>query len=502
MNHWIFNVKDGIIDGERKKGIEIYLQRMKDGFWGLTPEASNLRYLEPDDKVVFYLAGSGEQKFLGTCLLESRCHELSGEEKALLWHNKFFRPTHGVRLKHVKIWGNPKPIHPLLKIRALKFIADSSIWGSYLQGSARSISLEDYTTITQNIELEVNRKTGTDSILASGMLRVLEDKDETDKAQALFISNLNKLADRTGIISVGYQGESQKLEASWSRKLNVWWIGETSGNRYWNAFGIGEPEWNRAYSHSIICEINPPFQGINRSIAGVFARDLNGKLYLLHRGKIGGGRKGIGKTKFENEYRGAWVTVEDGSELSRLALIASFESPRFAEQVADFVHQVERIKRKSASNSNILSLTLNTTAINFKEEFQGTKKFNTVSKEIAAQCDHGIIVNTLAKSFENEGITVGSNSRVDLYTVDSISNLKTLFEVKTDTTPTRIYEAIGQLFYHASNLSMNCKLVAVFPKSIDNDSKKIFQKLNIQCLTYEWINDVPSFVGFNAKSFI
>jgi hypothetical protein len=502
VNHWIFKVKDDIIDGDRKEGIEIYLQRMSDRFWGLNPKASSLRYLEPNDKVVFYLAGFGEYKFLGTCLLDSRYYELSKEEKTLLGHSKFFRPSHGVRLKQVNIWGTPKPIKPLIKAGALKFIADPSIWGSYLQGSIRSISPEDYETIAQGTESETRIRAGAYSISTNSMLKVVEYKAEIDKAQVLFMQNLGKFADRMGIISVGYQGESQKLRASWSKKLDIWWVGETSGNRYWNAFGTGEPEWNSGYSHSITCEINPPFQGINRSIAGVFAKDPNGKLYLLHRGKIGGGKKGIGKTKFENEYRGVWVPVEDGSEFSRLALIASFESSRFGEQVADFVHQVERIKSKNTSNNKFVSLVPNTMATSFREEFQGTKKFNVISKEIEAQCDHGIVVNTLAKRFENEGMTVGSNLRVDLFTVDSNNNLKALFEVKTESTSTRIYEAIGQLFYNATDLSMNCKLVAVFPKSIDDASRKVFHRLNIQCLTYEWVNDIPSFVGFNAKSFI
>lgn len=189
VNHWVFKVKDDIIDGDRKEGIEICLQRMSDRFWGLNPKASSLRYLEPNDKVVFYLAGSGEHKFLGTCLLDSRHYELSKEEKTLLWHSKFFRPSHGVRLKQVNIWSTPKPINPLIKAGALKFIADPSIWGSYLQGSIRSISPEDYETITQGNESEARIRTGAYSISANSMLKVVDYKAEIDKAQVLFMQN-------------------------------------------------------------------------------------------------------------------------------------------------------------------------------------------------------------------------------------------------------------------------------------------------------------------------
>ena len=34
INYWIFTVKDDKIGTMKKKGIEIYKQRMHDGFWG------------------------------------------------------------------------------------------------------------------------------------------------------------------------------------------------------------------------------------------------------------------------------------------------------------------------------------------------------------------------------------------------------------------------------------------------------------------------------------
>ena len=119
------------------------------------------------------------------------------------------------------------------------------------------------------------------------MLKVLDDKAEIQRAETLLLSKLNNRSDKQGIIDVGYQGESQQLNAHWSRQLNIWWITEDSGNRFWNAFGTGEPKWNSLSSHSITCEINPPYEGIDRRIAGIFAKDPDGKLPLLHRGKLG-----------------------------------------------------------------------------------------------------------------------------------------------------------------------------------------------------------------------
>lgn len=150
--YWIFPVKDNKIGTIKKKGIEIYMQRMSDRFWGLNEKSSNRFYLEPSDRIVFYLAGIGGHMFLGTCILDSRYYKLSEEEKRQFWHGPFFQATHGVRLKDIRIWRPSKSIHPLIK--KLKFIKDPLEWGTYLQGSIRKISEDDYITIVQPDELE------------------------------------------------------------------------------------------------------------------------------------------------------------------------------------------------------------------------------------------------------------------------------------------------------------------------------------------------------------
>lgn len=176
-------------------------------------------------------------------------------------------------------------------------------------------------------------------------LKVLEQKADIDKAQSLFVKKLKQAADKTEKIWVGYQGGNEFLEASWSKALGIWWVHSTADeNRYWNAFGIGEPKWGTTFSHSIICEINPPFEGINRYMAGAFAMDSKGQLYLLHRGKIGGGKPGNSKTKFVTEYNDEWISAADGGTVNEFAMVAPFESSQFADRVAKFVYQIERMK--------------------------------------------------------------------------------------------------------------------------------------------------------------
>lgn len=302
---------------------------------------------------------------------------------------------------------------------------------------------------------------------------------------------MNKLdlrADKQGIINVGYKGESQKLHAHWSSELDIWWIAEDSGNRYWNAFGTGEPKWDTSYSHSITCEINPPYEGIDRRIAGVFAKDPDDKLHLLHRGKLGGGKPGIGKALFIKEFTGTWEEVEDGTEFTKLALVASFENPRFAEQIADFVHEVERIK---VAPSTIKAPAL--LAPVFRDEFFGTKKLSSIGSRTLANSDHGLVVNTLAKNLKDKGFAVGNTRNVDLFILDSAGNPTVMFEVKTDLTSTQVYEAVGQLYFHSAKLGAKCRLIALFPNNISQDIKDTFRTLGIQLLTYNFINNLPVF---------
>lgn len=328
------------------------------------------------------------------------------------------------------------------------------------------------------------------------MLKILDDKAEIQKAQTLLMSKLNNKSDKQGIINVGYQGESQQLSAHWSKGLDIWWIAEDSGNRFWNAFGTGEPKWNTGYSHSITCEINPPYEGIDRHIAGVFAKDPDGGLHLLHRGKLGGGKPGIGKALFERKFTGTWEEVEDGTEFTNLALVASFDNPRFAEQIADFVHEVERIKVAPATAKAPASLE----AV-FKEEFFGVKKVSSTSRQTVSNSDHGLIVNTLAKSLKDKGIAVGNTHYVDLFILDSAGNPTVLFEVKTDSTSTQVYEALGQLYFHSAKIKAKCRLIAVFPSNVSQEIRDAFSNLGIQLLTYNFTNNLPVFDSKTLSAF-
>ena len=90
---------------------------------------------------------------------------------------------------------------------------------------------------------------------------------------------------------VGYQGGAQRKDVYWSDALGYWGLFEPSAvkGRFWICFGLQDPaDFDNL---SITVEINPPIDGVNRRCAGMFLRDLVGKTYIAHSGKVGGGAK-------------------------------------------------------------------------------------------------------------------------------------------------------------------------------------------------------------------
>jgi len=143
--YWIFTVVDRRIGKEKKKGIEIYRQRMSDSFWGIEEKAQNRMWIREGDHVVFYLGRSDGKKFLGTCTLASNYCELNENERRRLHHGPFFQSTHGVKLKGIDVWEKQIPIDSL--VQKLGFISNKTYWQSHLQGSIREIFESDYLII-------------------------------------------------------------------------------------------------------------------------------------------------------------------------------------------------------------------------------------------------------------------------------------------------------------------------------------------------------------------
>ncbi|MDD5451345.1 MAG: hypothetical protein PHT49_05565 [Desulfovibrionales bacterium] len=317
------------------------------------------------------------------------------------------------------------------------------------------------------------------------MLKVLNKKHDIDNAQKIFLTHFFNIVDKKINVKIGYPGGNFKSKVSWLAKLGIWVCSFKRSGRHINLFGVGEPEEGDMIP--ITCEINFPVNGINRRIGGAFLTDSTGDIFVAHRGKIGGGKKGIGKSLFEDQYRGRWEIVEDNGFDTEVALISALKSPRFVNQVRQFVFEVNRIKSLSSIPSSQPISPADSDE--FKEEFSGKKRQYKTSRIIEAECDHGLIVNNLSSVLEELGLTVRNDKNRDIYIIDSNRKITAIFEVKTDTSTTSMYSAVGQLLLNSISLTVRPRLILVIPEQVDKTLESKLKQLGIESLIFKWVTD-------------
>lgn len=313
------------------------------------------------------------------------------------------------------------------------------------------------------------------------MYRVITSKRRIQSLQNKLVEQFKRQSDEIRYPILGHQGGSWKEEVFYSEKFNIWFCGFRAENRFWNALGLGEPV--DEVNANITCEINFPFEDINRRIAGVFAEDEFGNEFILHRGKIGGGRRGIGKALFQEQYRGKYVTAIDGEVDTEFALIGDVNSEKLIQQIASFVREVHRIKEGGG--------TVVAPEFTFNEEFFGKKKISG-REETEAICNHGIIVNALASVLEENGFNIGKDKNRDLFTHSS-GELRNIFEVKPDYGNSSLYSAIGQLIIYS--IGNKAKLFVVLPTGLKSSIIKKLHTVGIEIIEFNWVDETPEFIG-------
>lgn len=325
------------------------------------------------------------------------------------------------------------------------------------------------------------------------MLKVIQKKADIKKASEKFTKKFEIIADSNIYVRVGYPGGDFQTKVKWINELGIWICSYTRYKRHINLFGIGKPVKDSLVP--ITCEINFPVVGINRRFGGAFISDSSEEVFVAHRGKIGGGRKGIGKSLFEDNYRGEWTTIEDGDSDSDVALIGALSSQRFVDQVRQFVFEIDRIK-KSINSPESKAKTLHNDKA-FREEFSGKKKQYKVGNYIEAKCDHGLIVNTLSNAMKELGYQVFNDRNRDLYIIGKNKVMAAIFEVKTDISTSSIYSAIGQLLLNSIDVEKNPRLFLTVPEKINKFLETKLSRLGIEIITYKWRRNNPVFPKFN-----
>jgi hypothetical protein len=179
------------------------------------------------------------------------------------------------------------------------------------------------------------------------MFEVISSKNEIVKYQEIFHALLRQRLPETMQITIGYQGESYRHAASTDGRF--WHIFDITGNNGWSCFGF-DP--NPTGPNNIWAQVSLSQVGINRHIGGCLGNDREtGRVCLLHRGKIGGGRPGIGKQAFMDWLKHSaperFRMVQDGDRQAQMIWVANLDEATMMPDLQAFVKLVWEFKESN-----------------------------------------------------------------------------------------------------------------------------------------------------------
>lgn len=296
-------------------------------------------------------------------------------------------------------------------------------------------------------------------------LRLLEQEQDIRNA-AISLHKTVELGEFCGVRRVSFRGEARDAKVYYHKKYNLWvsydFVDDIAPHRHWFSYGIWESADMKRFVPT--CQTCMPEHGFDNRFGAAFASDAGGTVYLLHSGKIGGGKKGVGKTGFWQYYTTEAVeAILPSSQRSyEMACIGPVNSKNLPELLLAFVENVKEIKRSlegkqqtqpapSSAKGQKLSQS------EFRAEFGGAKTPYNLSAPIEAQCFHGIIVNQL-KEYLNE-FCPKNDQLHDLFIENNHSQIETLFEIKADISRQSIYTGVGQLILNSTKSTKNKFLV-------------------------------------------
>ncbi len=312
------------------------------------------------------------------------------------------------------------------------------------------------------------------------MLKVITDQLTIKKYIRLFVKSFKPFIDETIKVKLGHQGASSPAKVLWAKNLGIWLFSHTINEvRYWNAFGMGKPK--EASILSITAEINFPCKGIDRKTGAAFAEDQWGNVFVIHRGKIGGGKKGVGKSLFEHNYRGVWSFMEDGDSITPVAVIGALNSGRFALQTALFIKKIEKLKLTAAISPQT---EMNFAETVFREDLVGAMP-SAYGSEIFSACDCDLVVTSLAHLLMRWKFRVGNNATHQLFLIDhATGGISHVFEVIGDIREISVMAAAAKLLLQSTAFEGSPLPIMVMPEDGINIYAQELEKINISVIGY------------------
>lgn len=327
------------------------------------------------------------------------------------------------------------------------------------------------------------------------MLRQISDPKARASAQMAFARALRLNLKKQGEHLIGFPGPGKKTTTTiYSDGKGEPWVafGDPGRHqrvkRYWNAFGIFDPETR---AQTIAVEINFAVSSTSGLVSGFLAEDLEtGDRYVMHSGKVGGGRKGIGKSAYLAWSKAMLVDVAGEDRKGRRGiLISRIGDPGMIAAVWKFVRDVQKFKDE-ATSGRLDTPEFKRQVADYERywrEFSGRKK-GTRRASFDYVTYHGDIVDAL---HERRSATLKLDEKlaktvlIDLF-VKQGGRKTEIYEVKTDSGRPSLYAAIGQLLTHGGSTSDRIRRHVVLPAGIGipDDVQGAFEALGIAVLRY------------------
>jgi hypothetical protein len=322
------------------------------------------------------------------------------------------------------------------------------------------------------------------------MFSLLESKNEIAKAQRKLEASISRDFNKTATKNIGYPGGTTKNAKVYTDGHYWFWsdnYDDTATPRRLNWFGL----FRKDVDLQISVEINTPYEGRNNQVAGFFARDNEtGSTYLLHSGRVGGGRKGVGKSTFLAWSDQRLIDVVDSSGGIRDGvLVMPIEGAAATRSAVRYIDTIVRFKqavRAGETDSREFQRKQKALA-DFYSEPRGRRKGKRPG-EFDYLSRHGDIVDALYDWLNSRPIPKGGrlvkNALIDLGVAVG-RELVEVYEIKTTAARSDVYSAIGQLMVHGN--ATDCRRVIVLPQKepIATDLANALQRLGIQLLEFK-----------------
>ncbi len=294
----------------------------------------------------------------------------------------------------------------------------------------------------------------------------------------------------------------------WRKDVGLWayFHPEPFKGRRWPCwYGTDPGKTGKTLGPSI--EINLPLDPNDRVTAGRSLVDEDRRLYLAHKGGLGGGRDGHMKmAEFAQRIRGFVpepVLHADERE-EHVFVIGALDEGDFLWRLASYVRECERLRawaKKSVGWRTSGEDVGNRDMPRFSEE-NGSTGTGTGRPydEIVIRRLHGRVVNALHKKLLELGVNTTNATkyamRPDLYVPEGDGRMSVLFEVKASSDPQSWFTALGQLVVYGAHQSPPPRRLLVVPAPLKNSAfPKALKELSVTLITYDAEADPIEFFG-------